>query len=231
MDFLRESRRYLWKMFTSLPESSVVPQLWNKPWWTSSNFFCQITSYPKLQEERFKKENTDFNNGNGCSEQLRTGNIRTSKNQTSQQETPNNLDYKNCWAHNTEVIAVVPRAIQCSHIHTTLLSRTLIVFCSFQDFPYFLPFLLPRIWAFTTFKTCQAGEGAEPGAPALAACPAASTARCLSNLNNPDGERDHQTKNKTKKIHNSNHRKGWWLALSDLSCFFSCTSKTITRRG
>lgn len=37
--------------------------------------FCQITSYPKLQEERFKKENTDFNDGNGYFEQLRTGNI------------------------------------------------------------------------------------------------------------------------------------------------------------
>lgn len=58
--------------------------------------FCQITSYPKLQEEHFKKENTDFNDGNGYFEQLRTGNIRTSRNQTSQQETPNNLGYKNC---------------------------------------------------------------------------------------------------------------------------------------
>lgn len=37
--------------------------------------FCQITSYPKLREERFKKENTDFNDGNGYFEQLRTGNI------------------------------------------------------------------------------------------------------------------------------------------------------------
>lgn len=28
--------------------------------------FCQITSYPKLQEERFKKGNTDFDSGNGA---------------------------------------------------------------------------------------------------------------------------------------------------------------------
>lgn len=139
--FSGKAKRYLWKMFTSLPESSVVPQLWNKPWWTSSNF-CQITSYPKLQEEHFKKENTDFNDGNGYFEQLRTGNIRTSRNQTSQQETPNNLGYKNCWAHNAEVIAAVPWAFQCSHIHTTLLSRTLLVFCSFQDFAYFSPLFI-----------------------------------------------------------------------------------------
>lgn len=104
--------------------------------------FCQITSYPKLQEEHFKKENTDFNDGNGYFEQLRTGNIRTSRNQTSQQETPNNLGYKNCWAHNAEVIAAVPWAFQCSHIHTTLLSRTLLVFCSFQDFAYFSPLFI-----------------------------------------------------------------------------------------
>lgn len=50
--------------------------------------FCQITSYPKLQGELFKKRNIDFDNRNGCSEQLRTGSIRTSGNQTSRQKTP-----------------------------------------------------------------------------------------------------------------------------------------------
>lgn len=104
--------------------------------------FCQITSYPKLQEERFKKENTDFNNGIGCFEQLRTGNIRTRRNKTSQEETQNNLGYKNSWAHNTTIIAAVPWAIQCSYIHTTLLSRTMLVFCSFQDFSYFIPLFI-----------------------------------------------------------------------------------------
>lgn len=39
-------------------------------------------------------------------------------------------------------------------------------------------------------------------------------------------------KNKTRKhIYNSNHRKGWQVVPSYLSCFFSCTSRTITRRG
>jgi len=101
--------------------------------------FCQITSYPKLQEEHFKKGNTDFDNGNGCSEQLKTGNIRTSGNQTSQQKIPNNLDYKNCYAHNIDVIVAVPRAMQCSSLHTTSLSRPSLVFCSFQDLPWFFP--------------------------------------------------------------------------------------------
>lgn len=105
--------------------------------------FCQITSYPKLQEERFKKEITDFNNGNGCFEQLRTGNIRTSRNQTSQQESPNNLDYKNCWAHNTEVIVAMPWAIQCSHI-TVLKDHADFLFLS--RFPLFYPpFLITHV--------------------------------------------------------------------------------------
>lgn len=90
--------------------------------------FCQITSYPKFQEEHFKKGNTDFDNGNGCSEQLRTGNIRTSRNQAFQQKTPNNLDYRNCCTHNIDVIVAMPRAMQCSSIHTTVLSGPPLVF-------------------------------------------------------------------------------------------------------
>lgn len=101
--------------------------------------FCQITSYPKLQEEHFKKGNTDFDNGSGCSEQLRTGNIGTSRNQTSQQKPPNNLDYRNSCTHNIGVIAAVPGAMQYSSLRTTLLSRPPLVFCSFQDLPCFFP--------------------------------------------------------------------------------------------
>lgn len=64
----------------------------------------------------------------------------------------------------------------------------------FKILPTFPPFLLSHIWTFTTFKACQADEDAEPWAPVLATCPAPSSGHCLSSLNNPDGERDHQIK-------------------------------------
>lgn len=167
-------------------QKAVVLQLWK--WNPDIRLlnFCQTTSYPKFQEEHFNKGNTDFGNGKCYSEQLRSGNTRTSRNQAFEQKYPNNLDYMYCCVHDIDVIAV-PGAMQHSQHPYSSALKTSTGFLLFSACSLIFPFLLSYSWTFSMSKGCQAGDGAEPWAAALAACSASSVALCLNGLSNPSG--------------------------------------------
>lgn len=126
-------------MFTSLPESSGPTALEKKnPDIRLLLNFCQTTSYPKFQEKHFNKGNTDFGNGKCCFEQLRSGNIRTSRNQAFQQKPPNNLGYRNCCTHDRYYCYARGYAV----LPASALLRPPLVFCSFLALPCFSLFVI-----------------------------------------------------------------------------------------